>query len=137
MKRFFAIILLFGMFAMNADMICKSLCEGHGNAAHASHHNMTGHEMPSSALGGGDMCPVTHKAHHAMSHEAHNTIPGASIKCNCAADQEASIGYELAIAKPILDLKPHVYIISKIHSPEVIFLSREPVPSEGPPKILS
>lgn len=120
---------------MNADMICKSLCAGHGNTVHASHHKMTSHEMP-PASGGGDMCPVTHKVHHTMSHEAHNVMSsGASIKCNCAADQDASIGYELAIAKPVSDLKPHVYIASEIHSPEIIFLSRESIPLEEPPKL--
>lgn len=128
MKRFFAIVLLTGVFAMNMDMLCRSLCMvGHGNMNHASHHNMTKHEMPQ-----GEMCPITHKAHHNAPHHA---TPQTSIKCDCSTDQEASIGYELTIAEPVLDLKPHLNIVSKVNSQEIIFLSREPIPLEAPPKI--
>ncbi|MBI3753736.1 MAG: hypothetical protein HY266_06820 [Deltaproteobacteria bacterium] len=132
MKRFFAIVLLGAAFAMNMGMICKSLCmAGHGNMNHAS-HNMAKHEMPKD-----EMCPITHEAQHNMSHQAHHTMPDASIKCNCSADQEASLEYELTLAESAGDLKPHLHIISKIHSQKTIFLSSDPSPIEGPPKLLS
>ncbi|MBI3753732.1 MAG: hypothetical protein HY266_06800 [Deltaproteobacteria bacterium] len=126
MRRSCAIVLLVSIFAMNAHMICKSLCmAGYGNMNHASHTTMTEHAMPQTPK---DICPITHNPHHAM--------PQTSIKCGCSTDDEASVGYELTLAEYVFDLRPYPYIISKIHPHEIIFFSSESIPAEGPPKIL-
>ncbi|MBI3398878.1 MAG: hypothetical protein HY026_06580 [Deltaproteobacteria bacterium] len=130
MRRFSVIVLLAAALAMNIDVVCKSLClSGHGGTAdaHASHKTIN-HEMPKS-----DMCPITHGADHT----SHHNIPKTFIKCGCPADDLASLGYELTIAEPVKDLRPYPYIVSKTHSQEIIFLSNEPIPLEGPPKILA
>ena len=130
MKRLFATVLLFGVLAMNMDMVCQSLClAGHGGMAgsHAS-HKTTNHEMPK-----GDMCPATHND----AHQSHHDIPQSSIKCDCSTDQVAALGFELTIADTFTDLKPQLHIASKIHSRKIIFLSNIPLPLEGPPKLIS
>lgn len=125
MKSFFATALFLSALAMNMDMVCKSLCMagGHGNVNHTS-HTMMEHAMHRQAV-----CPITHTAHHSM--------PQTSIKCNCAADNEASIGYELTLTESASGLTPYFHIVSQIHSHRAIVLSKELAPSEGPPKILS
>lgn len=130
MRRHFAIVLLFAVLAMNMDMVCQSLClAGHNDMAgsHAS-HKTTNHEMPK-----GDMCPVTH--HDA--HQSHHNMPQSSIKCNCSADQAASIGFEFTYADAASDVTPYLRMVSTIQPQSIIFLSKEPAPLEEPPKILS
>ncbi|MBI3398882.1 MAG: hypothetical protein HY026_06600 [Deltaproteobacteria bacterium] len=130
MKRFFAIVLLFAVLAMNMDMVCQSLClSGHGDMtrAHAS-HKTTNHEMPKA-----DMCPVKHN----HSQESHHDMPQTLIKCDCPADHVVSIGFELTMADTFIDVKPRLTIISKIHPQKENFLSSESAPLEGPPKLIS
>jgi|SRR3989338_7803849 len=130
MRRHFAITLLFGVLAMNMDIICQSLClSGQGDmvGAHAS-HKTTNHEMQK-----GEMCPTA----QSTGHSSHHAIPKTFIKCDCSADDLASIGYELTMAEPVKDLRPYPYIVSKTHSQEIIFLINEPIPLENPPEILS
>lgn len=130
MRRFFAITLLAGVLAMNMDMICQSLClSGHNDMAdgHASHKTAK-HDMPK-----GEMCPIAQSADH----NSHHAVPKTFIKCDCSADEMASIGYELTMAEPVKDLRPYPYTVSKTHSQEITFLSNEPIPLENPPEILS
>ncbi|GEM_PF-6012549 len=129
MRRSFVIVLLFGVFAMNMDMVCQSLCpSGYNDTADGHTSNKAAkHDMPKS-----DMCPTTHSADHS----SHHNIPKTSIKC-CPADDLASLGYELTMSEPFKDLRPYPYIVSKTHSQETIFLSNEPAPLENPPEILS
>lgn len=130
MRRYFAITLLAAVLTMNMDMVCQSLClSGHNDmaGAHAS-HKTANHEMPK-----GEMCPVTHN----HTNESHHDMPQTSLKCDCSVDQAASLGYEITLAKPVLDVKPLFTIVSKIHSQKEIFLSSEPILLEGPPKIIS
>lgn len=130
MRKFSAIILLAGIFAMNMDMLCQSLCSsGHGDMAngHAS-HKTTNHEMPK-----GDMCPTTHND----AHQSHHDMPQSSIKCDCSADQAASVGFEWTSAGAALDVAPHLRIISTIQPQSLIFLSNTPTLLENPPEILS
>ncbi|MBI5327761.1 MAG: hypothetical protein HZB80_05660 [Deltaproteobacteria bacterium] len=130
MKRFFAIVLLFAVLAMNMDMICQSLClSGHGDTTNGhSSHKMASHEMPK-----GEICPTTRNdANH-----SHHDMPQTSIKCDCSADQVAALGFELTIADTFADLKPSSHIISRIHSQKVMFLSNIPAPLKGPPKLVS
>jgi len=129
MRRSFAIVLLFGVLAMNMDMVCQSLClSGDNDTAdgHASHKTAK-HDTPKS-----EMCPTTQSADHS----SHHNIPKTFIKC-CPADDLASLGYELTMAEPVKDLRPYPYIVSKTHSQKTIFLSNESVPLENPPEILS
>ncbi|MBI3755220.1 MAG: hypothetical protein HY265_03550 [Deltaproteobacteria bacterium] len=131
MKRFFAIVLLFAVLAMNMDKICQSLClSGHGDmaGAHVSHKTAK-HETAQ-----GEMCPLEHNADHNTSHRA---MPQSSIKCDCSADQAAALGFELTSPDAALDVTPHLRMISTIQPQSIIFLSKEPAPLEGPPKILS
>ncbi|MBI5875212.1 MAG: hypothetical protein HZB81_05115 [Deltaproteobacteria bacterium] len=131
MKRFFAIVLLFAVLAMNMDMICQSLClAGHGDmaGAHVSHKTAK-HETAQ-----GEMCPLEHNADHNTSHRA---MPQSSIKCDCSADQAASVGFEFTSAGATLDVTAYMGIVSRIHSQGIIFLSKETSPLEGPPKLIS
>lgn len=140
MRRFSAIILLAGIFAMNMDMLCQSVClAGHDGMAdiHTSHkmgqHKMANHEMPAK-----DFCPITHESHHNMSHaSAQNTLPPASLKCDCSTDHEASLGYELTLAVPASNPTPNLQNISKIETNKPIFLSNTPTLLENPPETLS
>lgn len=128
MRKSFAIALLFGMLVINVDIICQSLClSGDNNTAdmHTS-HKAAKHDMPKS-----DMCPVIHGADHS----SHHNIPKTFIKC-CPADN-VSLRYELTMAKPVKDLRPYPYIISKAYPQKTIFLNNEPVPLENPPEIPS
>ena len=127
MRRSFAIVLLFGVLAMNMDMVCQSLCPSEYNDTADGHtsHKTAKHDMPKSA-----MCPTTHSADHS----SHYNIPKTFIK---SADDLASLGYELTTSEPFKDLRPYPYIVSKTHSQKTIFLSNEPAPLENPPEILS
>lgn len=130
MRRHFAIVLLAAVLAMNMDMVCQSLClSGHGDmaGAHAS-HKTTNHEMPK-----GDMCPTTHND----AHQSHHNMPQPSIKCNCSADQAASIGFEWTFAEAALNVAPYQRMVSTIQPQNTIFLSKEAIPLENPPEILS
>ncbi len=130
MRRFFAIVLLLTVIVMNTGIICRSLCmAGHG--AHASIHTVE-HEIPD-----GEMCPTTHEVHSNMSRHTHHSMPETSIKCACSQEQEISIDQEITFSKPAEDLKPYLHIISKIHSQGIIVSSIEPIPLEGPPKLIS
>src|SRR3990170_5008887 len=102
MRRHFAIVLLFGVLAMNMDIICQSLCLSTHNDTHQSHHDM----------------------------------PQSSIKCDCSVDQAASLGFEFTSADAALDVTPYLRMVSAIQPQSIIFLSQEPIPLEGPPKIL-
>ena len=136
MRRHFAIVLLFGVLAMNMDMICQSLClSGHNDMAdgHASHlpaqaDKTAKHDMPK-----GEMCPTAQSAEHG----SHHTTPKTFIQCDCSADQVATLGFELTIADTFTDLKPPSHIVSKIHPQKENFSSKEPAPFEGPPKLIS
>ena len=130
MRRHFAIVLLFGVLAMNMDIICQSLClSGHSDRAgtHAS-HKTTNHEMPK-----GDMCPTTHND----THQSHHDMPQSSIKCDCSADQAASVGFEFTSANAALNVTPYLRMISTIQPQSIIFLSNTPTLLENPPEILS
>jgi len=129
MRRFSAIILLAGIFAMNMDMLCQSLCSsGHSDMVngHAS-HKTTNHEMPK-----GDMCPTTHND----AHQSHHDMPQSSIKCDCSADQAASVGFEFTSANAALNVTPYLRMISTIQPQSIIFLSNTPTLLENPPEIL-
>ncbi|MBI5875215.1 MAG: hypothetical protein HZB81_05130 [Deltaproteobacteria bacterium] len=130
MRRHFAIVLLFGVLAMNMDMVCQSLClAGHGDMTHAhASHKTTNHEMPKA-----DMCPVKHN----HSQESHHDMPQSSIKCDCSADQAASVGFEFTSANAALHVTPYLRMVSTIQPQNIIFLSNEPAPLEGPPKLIS
>ena len=128
MKRSFAIVLLLGVFLVNVDMICQSLCLSGDNDTGGGHtsHKTTRHDIPKS-----DICPAIHSA----GHSSHHNMPKTFIKC--CPDDKISLKYELARTKQVKDLMPYHYIISKIHSQETIFTNNEPAPLENTPEILS
>ena len=120
-------------------MFCQSLCiagqhndESH---AHASHHDkinkMAKHEMPQ-----GEDCPIIPHIGHGKSKGTAHTMPQTFIKCDCSED-EAFAAYEATLIKPLENLVPHLQIISIVEPYNISYSSREPVPLEGPPKILS
>lgn len=129
MRKSFAIVLLFGVLAMNMDIVCQSLCLSGNNDTADGHtsHKAAKNDMPKS-----DMCPIIHSADHS----SHHNIPKTFIKC-CPADDLASIEYELTMAEQVKDLRSYPYIVSKTHSQKTIFLSNEPSPLENPPEIPS
>ena len=133
MRRSFAIVLLFGVLAMNMDMVCQSLCpSGYNDTAdgHTSHLPAQAGKTAKHALPKSAMCPTTQSADHS----SHHNIPKTFIK---SAENLASLGYELTLAEPFKDLRPYPYIVSKTHSQKTIFLINEPIPLENPPEILS
>ncbi len=133
MKSMLAMILLTGVVMMNTSMFCKSLClnDRHKDMSHshAAHHD---HKIPEHKMPNGDVCPVTH-----ADHGAHHPMPDASIKCGCSADEDASSTYETAMIRSSGDFIPHLQVISIIHLFNPAFSSREPVPLEAPPNLLS
>ncbi len=137
MRKLSAIVLFAGMLAMNTGTFCQSLCRGshhlegptyndtgHGHAVHMT----AKHEMPK-----GDICPITNSTNH----DTHHSTPQTYIECDCSQDLDTSTGYAVTLTEPSAELKPHLYIISKLQSSEIVFLSNESIPLEGPPKILA
>lgn len=143
MKKFLATVLLSGVVIMNTGMFCQSLCLGergeknHGHASHAAHvsHKTAKHEMPQSE---GEHCPLPHEMAHDTSHGAQHTMPEVFIKCHCHAEDEASsVYYEVTLFKTIKDLLPGLQVVSIVIHRHLNISSIEPIPLEGPPKILS
>src|SRR3989304_10567750 len=127
MKKYCSIVLLFGVLVINVDIICQSLClSGDNNTAdmHTS-HKAAKHDMPKSAI-----CPIIHSAGHSSQHN----IPKTFIKC---CPDMVSLKYELTMSKPVKDLRPYAYIISKAYPHKKIFINNEPAPLENPPEIPS
>jgi len=126
MRKSFAIALLFCVLVINIDIICQSLClSGDNNTADMrASHKAAKHDMPKSA-----MCPTIHSAGHSSHH-----IPKTFIKC---CPDTVSLKYEFAMTRPVKDLMPYIYIISKAYPQEKIFLNNEPAPLENPPEIPS
>ena len=157
MKRFLATVLLSGVLVMNMGMFCHSLCIGghqekaqgdqHLTDAHVhqmAHHKMIQemphkmsqkmpHEMPH-----GEGCPMGQDMRHKNSNSARHALPETLIKCGCTPEDDASSAYEATLLKPIIaDLTPHLKIVSTVTYQQTLFSSREPIPVEGPPKLLS
>ncbi len=134
MKSVLAMILLTGVIMMNTAMFCKSLCltDRHKDMSpsHTAHHQ--DNKMPEHKMPNGEMCPAAHTGHG-----THHPMPDASIKCGCSADDNASSISEMALIKSPGDLMPYVQVISKIDLFNPIFSSREPIPLEAPPNLLS
>lgn len=130
MKRFSTIVLLLSISVMNMNVFCQSLCmTGHDDMAdvHASHKPVK-HEMPK-----GDMCPLTDNNDH---HGSHHSMPQTSLECDCSVEQVASSGFELAVTEDAVNLQPHFSVVANIQPIEQAFLSNEPIPIEGPPKLV-
>lgn len=153
MKRYFAIILLLGVFAANMDIICQRvLCmAGHnvttGGHLHL-HHVRTNHSAKSSPalylMDEPDASRETpedgmHQAMHNYAHQSHhNNRHQASTNYYCPVDkidQLASVDFEFTLTGYALDLKPYLQIISKIKPGKTIFSSSEPLPLEYPPNM--
>jgi hypothetical protein len=133
MNGIHTIVLLAGILAVNANMLCHSVCLTKHNEMADSHAK---HRMDKLAAQKGDMCPISHEAGHANTHHSEGSSQDASIKCDCSVDNNASLGYEATLAEPFGKLTPTLQIISKINPQKTTFLSKEPIPLEGPPKLL-
>ena len=134
MKSLVAIILLSGVLAMNMGMFCQSLCltdhhKGMSSQDHIAHQH---HKMSEQKMPNGEMCPVTHAGHG-----AHHTMPQTVIKCGCSSDEGTSSVSETALIKSSGDLVPYFQVISKVILFNPVFSSREPIPLESPPNLLS
>jgi hypothetical protein len=153
MKRSFAIALLLGVLIMNMGMFCHSLCiGGHHEEAHGRQYpgdergrSMVHHKMAQAMtqeepqkMPQGESCPMGQDMRQGKSDRARHTLPETLIKCGCATEDEASSAYEVTLLKPIIaDLTPHLMTVSTVTYQQTLFSSRDPVPVEGPPKLLS
>ena len=129
-----SVIILLCVLTMNVVTLCQSLClEGHKDMVnpHTSHKTAR-HEIPK-----GNVCPVSHMSGHQGMHSSHPIMPETFIRCGCSIDHEASLDYGIILQNAILDLTPHFKIISTLQLYTAIFISSEPIPLEGPPKILA
>ena len=141
MKGSFAIALLSGVLIMNMGMFCHSLCAGGGHEKTRMHHSAAHKMKAAHVMPQGESCPLSHQmTHHkgqGRSHVAKQTLAETFIKCGCTTEDEASSAYEVTLLKPIEDLTPYLKTVSTIPPRHTLFSSREPIPSVGPPEIVS
>ncbi|MBI5407716.1 MAG: hypothetical protein HZA18_08515 [Nitrospirae bacterium] len=141
MKQSFAIALLSGVLIMNMGMFCHSLCAGGGHEKTRMQHSAAHKMKMAQVMPQGESCPLSHQmTHHkgqGHSHGAKQTLPETSLKYGCSAEDEASSAYEVTLLKPIEDLMPHFKTVSTVTPQHTLFSSREPIPSVGPPEIIS
>jgi hypothetical protein len=126
MKRFFAIILLAGVFVMNTGILCESLCL---TDSHMSHHTMS-HAKPESSKA--QACPISKTHNHSS-----NTEPEAFIKCDCSSDLKSSLSEVPLFSEIALNLTPQTYLISNLSPYKSSFINVEHSPLEKPPQILA
>lgn len=127
MPRLVAIIVVTFMVALNTGKLCQALCIGKNS------HSLSCKAMQSR---GDDakkdiIChlPKTSEA----GHSCHGNKDGASLKCGCCSDVQASAGHEM-VSVNIIYPAPDITFISKTHNPETRALEGNAVPQETPPK---
>ncbi len=129
-KSLVAIILLIGAFALNLGMMCQSLCAG----GHKENHAMMTAEAGASHHAD-PMCTMHSAKAPDTSHECPGHKDPSTIKCGCCADLSA-IDFDFSINLPH-DLSPDELFVVTLTSVKPTFVNSEPMPLEGPPKLLA
>lgn len=139
-KRLFIIAIL-AVVTSNINLYIRSAYPvNHGRGS-----DMPAEVCPIKGLSHGQGGHHGHDAHHSPSlnpspasgSEAPGKGGGVILKCDCSYDYSTSSVYEPAVTKSILGLNPPSFVLSTIHTKTLTYTSREPIPPEGPPKILS
>ncbi|HBO83800.1 MAG: hypothetical protein A2073_02800 [Deltaproteobacteria bacterium GWC2_42_11] len=125
-KRFFIIAIL-AVITLNVNFICHSV--------HMDRHGRSGHVSST------DTCPIKGACpHHNNDNHEHNghhkADKGTFIKCSCSADYTSTIAYEIIMQNNSIIIMPQFFAYNLTENKQ-IFSSREPIPSEGPPRIIA
>lgn len=131
-KKLLAIVLLFGMVAVNASVYCQSLCIG-GHAMHMSSHAIKKSASSMAHLRQAhEQCDMSTKA--AGTSDCPHSGHSSSISCDCSGELTVAHGTHLlggfkAVVAPVL------MELAAYGPLEHFYLSPDTPPYEGPPRV--